>query len=102
MADAPSPQFEAKAAEIPEHITLLFTNVDDPLEQVIFLPQDGTLWVGYEVSDSGTVAQIRHQDGSTETIEPGFENKFTVKEFDAIAIQLAAPDQQIRLGWKFL
>ena len=103
MADIPSPKFEAEAdVEIPEHITVLFTNVDDPVEQAIFLPQDGTLWVGYEVFEPGAVAQIQHIGGNPETIEPGFDNKFTVKEGDVIEIRLATPDQQIRLGWKFL
>jgi hypothetical protein len=105
MADAPAVQFEGAAQGIPSAYSILITNAtdQDPPQEWISLPEAGTLWVGYEFQGApATVVEIWHQGGNTETIQPGLNNQFTVGQGDAIVIQLAAPDQSIKLGWGYV
>jgi hypothetical protein len=86
--------------EQPDNITILMTNMDSG-DTVIALPQTGNLWVAYEYQqEPAQTVYIWHQDGTTTTVQPGFQT-IPVSEGDTLVYGLRQPTDSIKLGWGY-
>lgn len=70
-----------------------------PNETSIYLPQDGTLWVGCEYNAQEAKMYILNEYGKTKSIKPG-EQKVRVNEGDQLIY--TTKKGVIKLGWAYV
>jgi hypothetical protein len=81
--------------------TVLVSDMQGPLSNVISLPQSGQIWIAYEWQDNPAKQIILWQQGGvTKPINPGWNN-FTVNQGDWIQWTLSSPTNSIKIAWQY-